>query len=394
MPYLNGIITLPITTKDIGDALGLSARQIGYLASNVHGRTNKWAKNKPVEFNTRNPITDSQRHQTNYGIRPGVMKDSGAIGSLTRIEDVQKADWYYEPPSTIFRMRDFDHYFSEAQPTIQTRLKSPLRMNQFNGGSYKITFDIIEEDLDNLNLAVDDLDGLLNGYYYAAALKGSGTNNAWREYRGSNLLSDPGGGVTINVAGLSRGQYQLALFLSDSPTPGEGDYLALPHDSENETWLTVNVVFEAPFEFELDYVARNLNGDYLYINDLTEYFPMPGSMTLYFKGVFRCLEPASRFITDTVLNGKSDMFEGGTKIKALHNQIMDGNKKVINSIDMSGMEAGDEIPVYIKWDGYAPEYEPEQDIVIDGALEILYNYGSTSQEVAYVGGSPGFEVIS
>ena len=60
---------------------------------------------------------------------------------------------------------------------------------------------------------------------------------------------------------------------------------------------------------------------------------------------------------------------------------------------MSGMKAGEERIVYIKWNGYTGGSEPEGEEIIDGALEILYNYGSTAQEVLYVGGSPGFETI-
>lgn len=366
---------------------------IGYICSNQHGKVNKYSKHKPLEYNSPVDISESMLNQLNYGLVPGVLKSTGSIGNLTKIDDVKDADWYYEPSSTFYRLNDFNNYYHYAEPVIQTRLGSSIEINQFEGGTFKFSPDVILEDVDNRTISMKDLGTMLDGYYYAVALKGPGTQNLWREYKGSNIKTDPNGGVSVNVAGLTRGTYQVALYLSDSSSTDSGDMLALPKDKNNYTWLTANIIFKAPFEFELDWVSRTLNGDYDYINDLTEYYPMPGSTTLYFKGVFRCLEPASRFIQDTVLNGKSDKFGGGTTVKALHNCIYNESKTVINNIDMSGMKAGEERIVYIKWNGYTGGSEPEGEEIIDGALEILYNYGSTAQEVLYVGGSPGFETI-
>lgn len=398
MGVSNGIISAPVNLREPYICMGVGKYEgwyhLGYICSNAHGKINMWSKHKPVEVNSPKEVSEATLKQLNYGLVPGVKKSTGAVGNLTKIDDVKDAGWFYEPPYTFARLTDFIGYYHYAEPFIATRLGSSIEINQFNGGTFTFSPDIILEDTENRTISLADLGDMLDGYYYAVALKGPGTNNVWREYKGSNIKTDPNGGVTINSAGLTKGTYQVALYLSSSASENAGDMMPLPKDVNNQTWLTANIVFKAPFEIELEWVSKTLNGTYTYINDLTEYFPMPGSGTLYFKGVLRCLEPASRFIQDTALNGRSDMFGGGTNTKALHNCIFNENKAIINSLDLYDMQAGDEKVIYIKWDGYTGGSEPDNDEVIDGALEILYNYGSTSQTVAYVGGSPGFEVIS
>lgn len=390
MSNSNGIISKPVSIDDVRTVLGESSTVLNTLCRS--DRINKWSKHKPVEYNSPVGITDDAIKSKNFGLKPGV-KSGNIINSLTKFDDVKEADWFYEKPHTFLRLGDFREYYHHAEPFIKTRLANNIEINQFNGQTYTFAPDVILQDIDNRTISLSDLRTMLNGYYYAVAIKGTGTNNAWREYKGGNILARPDGGVSIDVSGLTKGTYQVALYLSSSNAVGSGDMMPLPKDGNNNTWLTADITFKASFEIELSYVSKSLNGTYSYIDGLTEYYPMPASGTLYFKGVVRCITTASRSIADTVLNGQSDMFNGGTNTKSLHNCIYDESKNIINSIDLFGMTAGQEKVIYVKWDGYTDESEPEESAVIEASLNILYNYGSTSQTIAYIGGSPGFEAI-
>lgn len=158
MAVNNGIITAPINISDPYVCMGVGKYNgwwdIGYICSNQHGKINKYSKHKPVEYNSPVDISESMLNQLNYGLVPGVLKSTGSIGNLTKIDDVKDADWYYEPSSTFYRLNDFNNYYHYAEPVIQTRLGSSIEINQFKGGTFKFSPDVILEDVDNRTISM------------------------------------------------------------------------------------------------------------------------------------------------------------------------------------------------------------------------------------------------
>lgn len=55
----NGRISIPVTTTDICNVLGLSDRRLSYLCRNTHGKINIWSRYKPVPFKNVSAFKDT-----------------------------------------------------------------------------------------------------------------------------------------------------------------------------------------------------------------------------------------------------------------------------------------------------------------------------------------------
>lgn len=89
--------------RDISPALGIAANgDIGYLCSNAHGKTNKWAKYKPVRHSKIADITDGERTGDVHGLSLSyVAADATAAqGLLSALQAAipSSAAWGYLPP--------------------------------------------------------------------------------------------------------------------------------------------------------------------------------------------------------------------------------------------------------------------------------------------------------
>lgn len=394
--------TTNINYDDIRDTLNANGGSVSNVFETVFKEAaliNKWSKHKPVE---RNDFfcQDFDESRTDYvqnwwkgndgmcGLSFGV-KDGTTIRNLTDINDIQNADWYYVPVATSYplRLTDFAQYKPDAESIINTRLGDIVEGNRLLG-DLTINIDTIIGS-DNLQLTVDDMADILGGYYYAAAIKGAGTNNLWREFRGTRILNS-NGSISIGINNLSNGNYQLALFASDSATPGEGDMIPLPVNTDGKTWTTLKVIATNSFEFELTHVADALSATtWTAIDDITSY-RVRSSGVLYFKGVVRKIADFIQNVPDTELQGKSDKFEGGTTKQGLHNKIYNASKQVMNTISTPSGSVGAEYAVYVEWDGYVGDSEPEEPEPINGALDILYQINA-NDSIA-IGGSDGFDL--
>lgn len=398
MSNSNGKITSPIGLKEVYDVLGVAKSgtyyDVGYICSNAHGKINMWSKYKPVRGGNANENETNSNWWKGQGNNCGI-----SISRINSIDSVKSSNWTYEAPrigTDWCRLLDFNKYNHNAEPIIKSRISSSVvEINKFSYGSngYNITPDTIITQSDD-NLSIKDVQDL-SKLYFAAAIKGGGTNNAWRQFRGGNVITGYNEGVTIDISPLTNGDYQLALFLSDSKETNSGDYYPMPNDASNKTWVTLRIKFSAPFEFDLTHVGRTLTGTYTAIADINDYFNIPGSGTIYFKGVLRCLEPASRTIPDTDFYGRCEDHNTGSRYDSpMGSCFYDSNRNLMRTINIGGMTAGQTKTIYVKWNGYTGESdeEPENGTIGDGTLDILYKYGNTAQQIAAVGGSEGFEV--
>lgn len=126
MGHSNGVISDPVNTDDINATIGVLSHDIGYLCSNEHGKTCKWAKYKPVIVNQPGEITEAQRKSVNHGLAvTNALQSDGYTYNL--------AEWTYNAPSPykynsagqitggrgeFCRENDFIGYVHTAKPPI------------------------------------------------------------------------------------------------------------------------------------------------------------------------------------------------------------------------------------------------------------------------------------
>lgn len=101
--------------RDVSIVLGLKtpSGDWGYLCSNAHGCTNKWAKYKPEAIGTQADLTLEQRKANNFGLDPvGALASDGYTYNL--------AEWRYIAPGSGHwkRLGDFIDYLHTAKPPV------------------------------------------------------------------------------------------------------------------------------------------------------------------------------------------------------------------------------------------------------------------------------------
>lgn len=146
MAYSGGIITAPVRTIDIAQALGVSSRNVGRLCQ--HANINKWAKNKPFRSDIIRPATAQDRIGANYGLNFVVTEGevgNDVIGAVKRA--AQDTSCYTYDTTTTghlaqgkprgraynewYRMRDFNGYWHDAPAPIQGFSANDLEINRF-----------------------------------------------------------------------------------------------------------------------------------------------------------------------------------------------------------------------------------------------------------------------
>lgn len=119
MSHSNGIISNPINPQDPYLVLGVRKRKSGYninyICSNLHGRINKWAKYKPIDYPVIGELTEAQLKNGDYGIKPVTAKS-------TVLDAVNANSYEYVPPkggdNSPYRLCDFIGYNHNAEPPI------------------------------------------------------------------------------------------------------------------------------------------------------------------------------------------------------------------------------------------------------------------------------------
>lgn len=121
----NGKIFAPVRVKeDIAYVLGRSTGAVGLLCADVDemgvhvNAIKKYAKYKPIEHPQPIELTDAMRGGVNYGVDCSDTATgcfSSNLGELlTRAKAVN--DWNMIPPSTWYRVLDFDGYYNAPRP--------------------------------------------------------------------------------------------------------------------------------------------------------------------------------------------------------------------------------------------------------------------------------------
>lgn len=165
-----GTVTSPIGLEELYNNMGLAAYKgnydLGYLCGNTHGKTNKWAWNKPIRYNTQGEITDTQRKQetqvsdlgdrvvtvqvnglefakaTSLGYIGGTTVFTCTSGFLFKLAKGQLPKPNYLAPreTDIVRITDFEGY-QHASPPLFPRFPSGTQRVRYVGSGTLVPFD-------------------------------------------------------------------------------------------------------------------------------------------------------------------------------------------------------------------------------------------------------------
>lgn len=126
MPIINNTcIVAPVAVSDVANMFGLLARKIGYLCSDLHGRTNKWSRFKPIDNEAIFPDRSGKwwregRNVAGYKHSCGLLvtscKDPNNIPDL--YPDLGACDWEYRRPTSPYPICSFANYKHDAQPPV------------------------------------------------------------------------------------------------------------------------------------------------------------------------------------------------------------------------------------------------------------------------------------
>lgn len=195
----NGIITYPVNFAEPYQCLGVAKYNgeyhEGYICSNLHGKTNKWSKRKPLEMNKPSDVTEAELIAANYGIK----EPSGSSDPNVAVEQ----DYVYIPPTTFYRINDFIGYNHNAMPPCPKQ--KDVTVNTFWGTEATFVPNIVV-DSDPYSIGVSDFSWLKN-CYVALVFHITSGNTVYRYYR-----------TTENTIGdKSLGEWQIKFSYNEPP---------------------------------------------------------------------------------------------------------------------------------------------------------------------------------
>jgi len=218
--------------ETLGVAKQGSRYVLAYLCSNAHGKINKWARCKPERINSIIPITDSQRCQNNFGLRPGKIYDTVNL-AIEAFKNGEVMGWEYEAPRTgtdHSRLSDFDGYDPGAGSPFGS-LPDPTSMMADKNGHVVLNMPILMPyPWDN---AIQITDFSLPNYEFKDWYPGVMLTDGHTTYAGtatarfSDESDKDGANWLVNLGTTDNlGMYQGVVFISSHPFENGGSHPA------------------------------------------------------------------------------------------------------------------------------------------------------------------------
>lgn len=255
MSHSNGIISAPISASDPYQVLGVGmyggGYDIGYICSNKHGKINKWAKYKPVNWDGQVYVNDSNWHRGKNGLCGFNIINGSAANHELMIQDLllRGEDWEYVPDSKAFRLVEFEGYNHNAIKPFVSRQTDQI-FNVSNPIDNTVIYvDAwgwgIGEDVEN-NFSITDLviegtsvenwyAGIViideNGNYKCAIT--SSNNIGFEKYYGVNSSVKPA--LTL----IGEGEYKKIPMISSVDLSG----VNAKYSKRGDTWNNGNIAF-------------------------------------------------------------------------------------------------------------------------------------------------------
>lgn len=264
MPISSGKIVAPVSIDDVRTALGVSSYDLGYLCKNTHGKTNMWAKYKPVIYPSENiNLTNSDWWKSSNG-NCGIDTSGAQAGTYKDIVSKMTSDgangYKYSPPqggsNAPFRLLDFEGYMPEAMAPIHS-FTVPKQVDNLSGGTFNATVAYNPSSSMGGSLSLSDIGGLvwqgvaytLGDMYFGVYMVQKGGTRSQR------LTADSPGTmqVQVPVGGLPVNTYNVYPFLSTVKlgildTDKAAGYFTLPNTKVAEIQVvstTYNIIINA-----------------------------------------------------------------------------------------------------------------------------------------------------
>lgn len=210
------VITAPVDMTDVANALNVRSLDLGTLCTS--SKINKWAKHKPVRFDTLGVVDNVWKASDGWC---GLNIENALISSTTDVSGIDSHyssdtdnGWEYLRPrgmaySEPFRLLDFDGYNHAVLPFVSGYTIPTTWVK--NDGAFEVAFRLTAtEDNDVDYLSYNDLP-LENFYLGLALIDGNGA-----VYRCTNIdtIENAGFSLTFDVADVSPGEYVAYPFMS------------------------------------------------------------------------------------------------------------------------------------------------------------------------------------
>lgn len=297
----NNIVTAPVSVKEVYDLVGASTYNgyydVGYLCSNNHGKVNKWAKYKPVRYNSVAELNVNNIAYVNYGLDV----QHAVSGVVMANKTLREFPWNYLAPrggnyNEPFRLTDFNNYLNNAVSPIQFTFPAKLFIR---GGNTSTVVEGINAAFNDLGqdgwdqtycLKLQDVipDSALDYRFTVGLLitnPSTGASYTWyvtdkktlRERFSQRDYGMVDVSLKLKDAGISTGfQVQMIYFLSANNLPN-GAYSLVSADSTSLEYNThadrrvYTVEYVSPTEgltATLNFTLNSYTGTYFYVNYL------------------------------------------------------------------------------------------------------------------------------
>lgn len=156
--YLEKLENDGLAVHQIARCLGRSTLDIGQLCGDVNAAgvrvyiTNKWTLRKPQNIERLDPISDELRALYDYGFDTSVIASKSVnFGDIMHAARQAGFDWPYVPPTSCFRVLDFNGYNHNAQP--------PYKVNSIGGAFIPTEVSCIR--VEGAEIKVEDMHAIL-----------------------------------------------------------------------------------------------------------------------------------------------------------------------------------------------------------------------------------------
>lgn len=223
MTLVNGVLVqAPVKQSDIQGALGISSSVNKWSQLCMHGNINKWAKYKPISYNTPANLTVAQRKSVNYGITNiPVWTGNGAVNKIgnfwfgvdrssTNAPQCgdQNVYWGYQRPtggaSSPYRELDFNNYKHDVVAPIGGCTQSTIIISATgsltipfsgNGSGQSDGYTVPLSELTGVGVST----GMFGNLYMSVMIRKVGTSIYYVASRDSKWSDDNSTSVTRSV---------------------------------------------------------------------------------------------------------------------------------------------------------------------------------------------------
>ena len=294
MTLVNGVlIQAPINQRDIQGALGLSSSVNKWSQLCTHGRINKWAKYKPISYNTPANLTVAQRKSANYGITNiPVWSGNGAVNkmgnfwfgvdtsdtNLPQCGRVVTGYWWYDSPkggaSSPYREKDFINYKHDVVAPIGGCTLSTIYISATgsltipfsgNGSGQSDGYTVPLGELTGVGVST----GMFGNLYMSVMIRKVGTSTYYVASRDSKWSDDNSTSVTravtAAIGNALAGNCEVFPFLSTKK------FESFTSSLSGETGPTVAMFGKSSVTISIQYAQADPNGFVAYYQNLTDH---------------------------------------------------------------------------------------------------------------------------